>query len=325
MSLPFSLFSRSFLAVFGFFLLSSVAPAESPRSTADLLQEKASYPFTFKDDYGRAVSIEHQPLKVISLAPSITELLCDMGMEDRLLAVTDWCTPTKEGLPSVGRIDTPNVEVILALNPDLVVGTDLTPQNVYNKLAQFGIPGIAVSHKDLNDVISDSASIAHVLGIPEEGEAFVDAMKTSRDAVFAKVATVKAQPARRVILLFDIDGLFSVGKNTWLGDLIESCHAQNMANAAISPWPKLTMEGIIEADPEVILVPDAEDEQSRELLRIKVASLPEDPAWKHITAVKNGRVVILPEGRRYMIPGPGMIVALRGLAQGIYPELFPQP
>ena len=84
------------------------------------------------------------------------------------------------------------------------------------------------------------------------------------------------------------------------------------------------MEGLLEADPDVILITDGTDASSREILRLKVASLKDDPAWRHITAVKEGRVIILDNNGEYMIPGPRMINALKGIAHAIYPECFAQ-
>jgi iron complex transport system substrate-binding protein len=319
----------SFLTIwcaFSSVFCSSLMADSDEKTATEPFSASVEYPFVVVDDYGREVVFSKKPEKVISLAPSITELIYALGFGDRLEAVTEWCNRPQEvtQLPSVGRIDEPNLEVIIGLHPDAVIGTELTPRSVYNKLTQLGFPCIALKHDNLQDVMADSQTLASVFGDKKKGQVFSGGIQSDLANTLTSLEQVKSQPRRKVAFLFDINNLFSVGKNTWLGDLISTCHAENVGDDALSPWPKLTMEGLLGANPDVILVTDGTDASSKEILRLKIASLKDDPAWKHITAVKEGRVIILDNNGEYMIPGPRMIDALKGIAHAIYPECFTQ-
>jgi iron complex transport system substrate-binding protein len=131
------------------------------------------YPIEITDDYGRTVRLERQPRHFISLAPSITEILFAMDMGDHLMAVTQWCTWPEEAKAlrdagaHVGSIDQPNRETIAAYRPDLIIGTELTPPEIFGAIENPPrTVAMALRHQSMEDILEDVKQIGMVTGVP---------------------------------------------------------------------------------------------------------------------------------------------------------------
>ena len=293
-------------------------PARPQRDQFD-----GSYPMSWTDAYGRNQTVSARPWRIISLAPSITEILYAMGVEKRLVANTRWClypAPARE-LPKIGTLDRPNSELMIQLRPDLVLGTILTRPNIYYQLEEAGLTAIAFAHRDLESVLNDIKSIGKLLGVPGPALKLLLKIETRRERILAALSAQQSMPLRRVLLLYDLKDLSSAGSGSWPGDMIELCHAVNIASGARSPWPRLSLEGAIAADPEVILLAVDSGERSMSEARADIAGLSSDSMWRNVNAVKNGRVAII-DKELLAIPGPRMMDALEEMARAIHPEAF---
>lgn len=294
------------------------------------------FPRVERDAYGREVELVRQPRWLISLAPSVTEMLFAMDLGDHLMARTRWCVhpAAARELPSIGNLDQPDLERILSSGADLVIGTDLTPQGVYRQLEQAGKPAVALSHNSWEDVLEDIRSIALMLGVPRHGLQLTASMQGRRMAVEEALLPARSNhPARRVLLLYDLDSFATAGSGTWVGDLIEASHAVNLGSQTqAGPWPRLNREAVLAMNPEVLLLPlpsTNDDERagdtaeaSAEALRQRLATLPSDPYWRNLAAVQQGRIVLIPPDL-LSVPGPRMADALTFIAQAIWPEFLP--
>ena len=282
------------------------------------------YPLSWTDAYGRNLTLPAPPWRIISLAPSITEILYAMGVQDRLVANTRWCRfpPRARELPKIGTLDRPNRELMIQLRPHLVLGTILTPPNIYHQLDETGLLSAAFAHKDLDSILEDVRTIGKLLGVPGAALKVVNEIESRREGVLNAMRSQPSMPRRRVLLLYDLKELSSTGEDSWPGDMIELCHAVNIASGASSPWPGLSLEGAVAADPEVILLAVAPGERPLQKARAEIAALSEDPVWRQVSAVRNGRVVIIDKDL-LAIPGPRMVDALEAMAHAIHPEVFP--
>ncbi len=285
-------------------------------------QFDGSYPLSWTDAYGRDLTLPATPLRIISLAPSITEILYAMGIEDRIVANTRWCRfpPQSRELPKIGTLDRPNRELMIHLRPHLVLGTVLTPPNIYYQLEEAGLLSVAFAHQDLDGVLNDVRSIGKLLGVPGAALKVVNAIESRREDVLIALRT-QGSPHRRVLLLYDLKDLSSAGAGSWPGDMIDLCHAVNIASGASSPWPRLSLEGTVAADPEVILLAVALGERPLQKVRAEIAALSKNPVWRQVSAVQNDRVVIIDKDL-LAIPGPRMVDALEAMARAIHPEAF---
>lgn len=290
------------------------------------------YPLTVTDDYGREVTLATQPRWLISLAPSITEMLFAMGMGDHLLAVTEWDTyPEKARMlrdvgGNVGAMDQPDLEAITGLYADLVLASNLTPATVLDKVTRGRTQALSLHHESFEDVLADVAQLGRVLGVPGKALALQATLRSRRDEIVAGVNEVSSEHRLRAVILLQLeDGLqpgWSPGEGTWLGDLVVMAGGENVAAALGRSWGQISLEGLLAADPEVIFVKAGVSAGANERLRQRIEGLSSHPVWQQMTAVKNGRIVVVPNGP-FSIPGPRMVDALEIIAAGLWPELTP--
>jgi iron complex transport system substrate-binding protein len=252
------------------------------------------------------------PARIVSLAPSVTETLFALGAGDRVVAVSDYCDypPEVKRLPHVGSFNAPSVEAVLAQRPDLVIGTP-SPGNHENVLTmrRLGLRVEIVDPERLADLPAVTRAIAAYAGIPEAGERLVAKMAREMDAVRARVA---GAPKPRTLMLVGQDPLIAVGPDSFLGEMLVEAGAVNVAPAG--GWPRLNVEVVIAADPEVIIDCSMGTEAGTATLGFwtKFASL---------TAVRSERVYPF-RSFEALRPGPRLPQALAELARLLHPDRF---
>lgn len=288
------------------------------------------YPLTVTDDYGREVTLEKQPRWLISLAPSITEMLFAMDMGDHLIAVTEWDTyPAKakelrDSGGNVGALDKPDLEAITAMHVDLVIASNLTPAATLDKITQGRTQAVSLHHDSFEDVLEDIAELGRILGVPGRALALRGELESKRREIEASLRPILGESPRKAVILLHIeDGLqpgWSPGAGTWMGDLIEMAHGENIASALGSSWGQISLEGLLAANPEVIFVKEGDSPGANERLRQRLEALKAHPVWSRLRAIRNDRVIILPNGP-FSIPGPRMVDAYRAIVNGLWPEL----
>jgi len=283
----------------------------------------AQQPVAVTDARGREVALPRPPRRLISLAPSITESLFALRAGELIVGRTDYCTVPAEAveIPSLGSLTQPSPEQILALRPHLVLATSLTPPSTLERLEQLGLPTFVLRAQDWDGVVRDFHDLARLLGAPGEALRVLHDLDQRRGRVIAAMDTVRHLPPRRTLLLYSVDQLTSAAPGTWIGDLLAVAHAENLAGGSGSAWPRLQREAVIARDPEVILISAPEDPALRRALEARLLRLATDPLWSPLTAVRNGRVVLLDEGP-LQIPGPRIGAAQEAVARAIWPEAF---
>jgi iron complex transport system substrate-binding protein len=253
------------------------------------------------------------PARIVSLAPSITETLFALGAGARVVAVSDYCDypPEVTRLPRVGSFNAPNVEAVLAARPDVVIGAP-SPGNHENVLTmrRLGIRVEIVDPERLADLPAVTRTIAAVAGVPEAGERLVATMAREMDAVRAKVA---GAPKPRVMMLVGQDPLIAVGPESFLGEMLVEAGAVNLAPKG-EAWPRLNLEVVIAADPEVIVDCSMGTEAG-------TATLAYWTRFPSITAVQTKRVYPF-RSFEALRPGPRLAVALEELARVLHPDRF---
>jgi iron complex transport system substrate-binding protein len=252
------------------------------------------------------------PARIVSLAPSVTETLFALGAGDRVVAVSDHCDhpPAVKRLPHVGSFNAPNVEAVLAARPDLVIGTP-SPGNHENVLTmqRLGLRVEIVDPERLADVPAVTRAIASYAGVPEEGERLVARMAREMDAVRARVA---GAPKPRTLMLVGQDPLIAVGPESFLGEMLVEAGAVNVAPAG--GWPRLNVEVVIAADPEVIIDCSMGTEAG-------TATLGFWSRFGSLAAVRARRVHPF-RSFEALRPGPRLAQALEELARLLHPDRF---
>ena len=288
----------------------SATPGATPRAT--------TYPLTVKDDAGRSVTLARRPQRIVSLAPSNTEILFAVGLGDRIVGVDTFSNypPAATSKPKIGNYSSTDLEQVVAASPDLIFAAGITRPDV---IAAFEARGLTVIVLDPADrrrcAWTNLTLVGQVADVNAEAAKVRGEMET-RLADADREACAAATTKPRVFFELDPDQFFTVGPKSFIDDLITRAGGANIAADAGTPYPKLSAEQIIAKDP------GGDHPQRRDRPGRSVESVKARPGWAGISAVKGGRIVI--DRRRYLInrPGPRIVDALEKLAAALHPELF---
>ena len=265
------------------------------------------------DDYGRIVELERVPERIVSTAPTPTEMLFAVGAGDLVVGVDDYSDYPAEAanLTKVGSY-TLNTEVIVGLQPDLIVSSDLVPLSQLELLEDQGIPYVILATRTLEDVMKDIRLVGILTDRVEEANTLADQLEDRIDAVTEKTL---AEGLVRPRVYLEYYPYWTYGPGSFGHDLIELAGGANIAENTSSEYPMLTSEFVIAQDPEVIVytvgymtTTTAEEIASR-------------PGWDVITAVSEGDIYSMDDNlmSRY---GPRIVDGLEELATLLHPDLF---
>ena len=302
------------------------APKKHPWHAQTALE--GTYPMEVVDDMGRTVRLERQPRHFISLAPSITEILFAMEMGDHLMAVTQWCDypeaarALRDAGAHIGSMDQPNRELIATYRPDLIIGTDLTPPEIYSTIENPpGTVTVALKHESMEDVLEDVRFIGGITGVPGKAIRLAESLKAEQAAVRTALQPYLDKAPRKVLFLLSIEESmqpgWAPGESTWVHSLIREANGQNLAAELGTAWGQVSFEALLSLDPEILLLRDGANAAEQAALHKRVASLSSHPVWRQVRAVREGRVHILPYGP-LNIPGPRIMKAYGAVAEAIW-------
>ena len=274
-------------------------------------------PGTYIDDMGRGVNIDKVPQRIVSHVPSITETLFALGLEERVVGVSDYCNYPEEAKlkPSVGDYFNPSIERIVALEPDLVL-TDGHSESIKG-LEALGITFFAIDPQDIDGILEDIELLGKITGVEKKAKALVSEMNGSLAQV---VSQVEGAPKVRVFYVFDATDLnnpWTAGPGSFVDSLITMAGGENIAAQAQGAWVQFSIEQLVSSDPEIIMI-----DASHGTAVVSKEELRAHPAWQGVSAVKQGRIHIV-DGDLVNRSGPRIIQGLEEIAKIIHPELFP--
>lgn len=268
---------------------------------------------TFVDMVGRQVEIQTPPRRIVSLAPSLTEILFALGAEDTLVGVTDYDNypPQVREKPSVGGGIDPNLEVIVALRPDLVlVAADANRWGTLVQLERLNIPVYGVKPIGVEGVLDSIEKVGEAVGRRQQAEALIAEMRDRLNAVSEKVGEL-AKP--KVLYAVWIDPLIVAGRDTVIHDLIRLAGGANAVRER--GFPRLSLEAVFDHPPDLILLAfDRGGLGYREVL-------PHLPGWEDMPAVRQGAVRVI-DASLMNRPGPRIVEAVEILGRVLHPEVF---
>lgn len=275
---------------------------------------------TVVDGRGATVMLSGTPGRVVSLAPSCTELVAAVGGEDQLVAVTRWCDDPPgigEGRVVVPGFDQPDIETLLRLRADLILASDITRPRTVDRLRGVGLPVLVLTGDGLDGVAADLRLTGLVLGRALTGENAAVAFERARAEVRAAVAGLK-RPL--VFLGFGVGSTYSAGPGSFPETLIEEAGGRNHGSSAAVEWPKVSMEGIVRAQPEILLFTDDSGADipvvapAPESVRVRLRA---EAGWRDLVALETGQVFLV-DGDLFTVPSPRLVTALRRLAEALH-------
>lgn len=254
------------------------------------------------DDRGVRVSFAQPPQRIVSLLPSLTETVCELGQCARLVGVDRYSNypESVKRLSQVGGGLDPNIEAIVALKPDVVLMA--TSSRASDRLQSLGIQVVALEPKSHADVKRVIDKVGQVLAVP-------DAARIWRVIDASVMAAAQSLPAsiQNTRVYFEVNRApYAAGASSFIGETLTRLGAKNIVPAALGPFPKLNPEFVVRANPDVIMVGDR-----------NYIGLEGRPGWSGIRAVKTGRVCVLSVAQNDVVvrPGPRMAEGARIMAQ----------
>jgi iron complex transport system substrate-binding protein len=269
---------------------------------------------TFVDNAGRKLYFAKSPQRVMSLAPSITEMLFALGLDDQIVGVTNFCNypPAAAAKPKIGYTH-PNLESLVALRPDMVAApSEFLRADMLAKLDELKIPVFILQAKSLEDVFSH----IHVLGRIFDRSSAADALTRSMRERLGELARhLETTPHARVLYVLSSQPLITVGPDSYIHQMIGLAHGINIAASASGAYPRLNMETVLEKNPEVLIFPVGSTESVSESERQTWGS------WTGLSAVQHRRLHAVSSDTLNR-PGPRVVEGLEQLARAIHPEAF---
>jgi len=254
------------------------------------------------DDRGVTVSFAQTPQRIVSLLPSLTETVCELGQCQRLVGVDRYSNfpESVRALPQVGGGLDPNIEAIVALKPDVVLMA--TSSRAGERLQSLGIQVVALEPKSHADVKRVLEKIGQLLDVP-------DAQRVWRVIDAGVVAAAQSLPAsvKNTRVYFEVNRApYAAGETSFIGEILTRLGAKNIVPASMGPFPKLNPEYVVRANPDVIMVGDRNYE-----------GMEGRPGWSGIRAIRERHVCVFTVAQSDVVvrPGPRMAESARILAQ----------
>ena len=271
-----------------------------------------------RDRAGEPIQLPETIEKIVSMAPSTTRVLTDLGLADKLLAVDTYSAAYQPELAALPQFDmmTPDTEQLAALQPDVIFITGMSlagGDNPYQALIDLGIAVVQIpSSSSIDDIQKDVLFIGECVGAREGAQALVDEMQAAIDGIAAIGASV-TQKKRVAVEVAALPYLCYAGGNTYLDEMLRLIGAEN-AYGDSEPWASVTEEAAVAANPDVILT-------CISYLDDPVGEIMAREGWGEVSAIKNGQVYRLDDESSNQ-PNHRIVIALREMAEAVYPEVY---
>jgi iron complex transport system substrate-binding protein len=264
---------------------------------------------TLKDELGRTLEVPDHPHRVICLIPSVVDIMYSLGAGSDVAAISDFTKYPKEALqkPSVGLPLSPSIEAIVALHPDLVLGSgDLNVLESAVGLQRLGVPVFMVDPHGIEGIYTSIFSVGKALNREADASALVARLRTRVEVVKARVAD---KPRLRVFMAIWYDPVMTIGKKAFIGEMIEAAGGRSVTDDIAQEWPEISLESIVSRQPDAILFLKGS--------KLTAEELKTRPGWEHAKAVQQGRVFYVDDRIQY--PSPVAFDALEDLAKQFHP------
>ncbi|SFL33555.1 ABC transporter substrate-binding protein [Halanaerobium salsuginis] len=277
----------------------------------------ADFPLSYQDDLGRTIVIKKPVERIVSLAPGITETLYALGLSDKIVAVSsaaDFPEQVKQKT-SVGRISEPDIEKIVALEPDLVLAESLTKLSFLNRLTELGINNVGFNPESITATLTMISEIAQLCSAEKKGELLIENLAAEHQQLKKLVASkLKTKSRPRVFYQIWPDPIYTAGKDTFIDNMIFEAGGYNIGRNAGSGWPQFNMESLLTADPEVFIISDHNGSG------YNLNKLRENKLLREISAFKSKRLYQV-KADLVNRPSPRIVAGYKEFVLAIFPEL----
>jgi len=293
------------------------SPSLSP-PTPSTAPSAAAYPLTLTDDAGRQVTLPAEPERIVSLAPSNTEIVCALDACDRLVGVTDFDDYPAEvaDIPDVVIFAVVDIELVVDADPDLILaaGNELTSSAVITELTDLGYPVLVLYPESLDEVLDNIELIGEAINARDRADSLTADLR-ARIAAVGDAVTGAARPRTFYEVGLFEGAIYTAGEGSFLASLIQLSGGDPITGDALTF--SIALEDLLAADPELILLGDAAYDPS-----VTPEAVAARPGWGAMSAIQNGQVVVMLADPVITRPGPRIVDGLEALARAIQPDRF---
>jgi iron complex transport system substrate-binding protein len=292
-------------------------PSSSPTASPSV------FPVTLVDDYNNTVTLSAYPQRIVSLAPANTQVIFAVGAGDQVVGVTDYdkypynfsAWIEADNMTSIGNYYQPPIEPIVALHPDLIIAS-LGSFDAADQLRGLGYNVLTLNPTGLKGIMQNMLTVGKATGHKVQAESAVASMQQRIDVVVNGVMNATTRP--KVYHEIWSDPYMSVGKGTFVNEVIRLAGGQNIFENATDAYPVVSSEAIITENPDIMVFPTQMGVESFWGNYTEVANR---PGWNSISAVANNKMYTV-LGDIIDEPGPRQVDSLEILAKILHPEIF---
>ena len=299
-------------------------PSETklPEEAEPETEELPNFPLTIVDDLGRTVEIERLPQRIVSLAPSNTEILFALGLEDKIVGTTDYCDypEAAKSMPRVAGYSTPNLEKVVSVQPDLILAEAIHEKTVLPAMEKLGLTVIVMSAESLDTVLNDIRMVGQINGRSKAAAELIDSLNGKIQAVVSKTASLTPEQRLRVLYVVWYDPIWTMGRETFINDLIWNAGGVNIFADDFEKSRVVSLEAIIQKNPQVIIVSGMGTTGDLIYNNIK-----NETRLAQVDAMLNNRLYKISDANLIERPGPRIVDGLEEIAKLFHPEIFGTP
>lgn len=273
-------------------------------------------PGTYTDDMGREVRIEKVPQRIISLAPSNTEILFALGLDDRIVGVTKYCNypEAAKEKEKIGGFATPDLEKIVALKPDLILAFGTVQSALVSKLEARGQTVFWLYPHTVNDILESFERIGKLTGSATAAQQLRKRAEEQIEAVRSKIKNITDQERPSVFRVMSLDPLGTIGGDAFQTDEYWLAGGKNIFADTKKDYFELDLKTLLKLDPDIIVICGEDEEEAK-------AEIRSQEGWGDLTAVKTGRIVVI-SCDLICRPSPRLAQTIEQLAKAFHPERF---
>ncbi len=293
--------------------VTAVAPAQ--------VQEQTMGSATYTDGLGRQVTLAKPAQRVVSLAPSNTEILFAIGAGPQMVgrdSFSDYPAEAKNVADIGGGLPTLNVEAIVAKQPDLVLASPLTAPEQITSLTKAGLTVYVLPNpKTFDDLYANLETVGKLTGHENEAASLVASLKARVEAVTSRSATVASHP----IVYYELDATdpsapYTSGPETFVDLIIQNAGGENFGADLKGEWVQVSIEALLTRQPDLILLGDSlYGGVTAEMVKARAG-------WDALNAVKQGKIYAFNDNL-VSRPGPRLVDGLEAMAKLLHPDVFP--
>lgn len=264
------------------------------------------------DDLGEQVTLQKVPLRIVSLAPSNTEILFAIGAGPHVVGVTQWCNypAAAQAIEQVAGYSDLNIERITAAQPDLIVAARGNDLEGLQSLRQMGVPIFALNVQSVESMLDAVSRLGQLTGNVVQADSLIGQLRRRMARVDQRIAS---RPRPRVMWGYVAEPVYTAGPGSLIDDVIERAGGENVARGAQGTWPQVSLETIVAWAPQVLLTSLGKGMQPAG----EVERLMQVDGWKDLPAIRDGRLVHV-DGDLLTRAGPRLVDAVELLADQLH-------